>query len=235
MTLVCIMTHLQSQDLFDRHLGLWEAHCCPLVVFCPADAVVNPRGHHVWAYGTRSHHDAMANRRFKEMLNMLTWTQFDSFWIFEGDALCLAPCLPFADNHLAVLGANCFYDDRPDKPFEGSLFTHPPLYLSRAGLDAVLPHLNALPDEVNGGFWDRAYGLAIERAGITPFDFLKAGKGFARNTVELHDYKAAYEAAAAGAVMFHGIKSEQALRVIRQGHEDAKANGKLCHGLEIPL
>lgn len=250
-TLIVVMCHSQSQDILDRHLPLYDANGEHIVLFCPADAVVNPRGHCVWAYGTRSHHDSMANRRFKELINMLAWTTFDRFVIFEADALCLTPAIPFffewsgdpkgsivravKDFTKPYLCGNVFHDNTPGKKFDGSTFIHPPLIFTRDGLMIIADHLNMMRDDCEQGFWDRMLGLACENAGIEPMDFMAKGLGFARNTVGIRDEQCAYQAAADGAVMFHGIKSYSALEAITQGHAQAKANGKLREGLEIPL
>lgn len=247
-TLVAVMCHAQGQDILDRHLPLFEQHGLPMVLFCPADAVVNPRGHHVWAYGTRSHHDAMANRRFKELLKMLVWTSFHRFVIFEADALCLGAIPVFFEwDHSAqsvgggpakdwdrpFICGNVFHDNGPDRKFKGSTFIHPPLIFTDVGLSAILPHLDALPDDAEYGFWDRYLGLACENAGIEPMDFMSKGLGYAENTI-LWDSQA-HDAAADGRIFFHGCKHETVLKAILAGHELAKATGKLRHGLEIPI
>lgn len=243
------MAHRECQETFDRHLSLWEQHQCDMVVFTPEDATINTRGHFLWAYGPRGHHNAAANRRFKELLKMCARCDYTRFLICEYDALCLTPAIPifYERTHTdgrwlngknwerPYLCGNVFHDDTPDKKFVGRTFVHPPLIITKAGLNLLLPHLNALPDDAEGGFWDRLLGLACERAGIEPMDFMEHGLGFARNTIEPDTVGDAHDAAANGAIFFHGVKGPSALEAIQAGHALAKANGKLRHGLEIAL
>lgn len=246
-TLVVIMAHADIQGTFDRHLKLWEAHGCDIIVYSPVDSVCQPRGHLGVLYGQKGHHSAEANRRFKRLISFLATTAYDRCVIFEYDALCLTPAIPIffqwkrakdlksRDFTRPYLCGNVFHDDGPDKKFQGRTFVHPPLIFTHAGLDLLLPHLNALPDDAELGFWDRTLGLACERAGIEPLDFMAHGLGYAQNTIEQRQWKSAHDAAMNGSIFFHGVKDETVLRMLIEAHEHAKANGKLRHGLEIAL
>lgn len=249
-TLVCIMGHRECQETFDRHLPYWQAHGCDMVIFCPEDSIVNTRGHFLWAYGPKGHHSASANRRFKELLNACCKTSYDRYVIFEYDALCLTPAIPFfyemskerylrpkdgKDFDRPYLCGNVFHDNTPDKKFKGSTFVHPPLIMTRAGLCIIADHLNMLPDDAELGFWDRMLGLACENAGIEPMDFMAKGLGYARNSIEPQHYEEVWNAAGDGRIFWHGVKTEGALARILDGHQIAKANGKLREGLEIPI
>lgn len=244
-TLLVVMVHAEAQETFDRHLPLWEAHGCDIIVFCPFDAIVSTRLP-VWAVGKRSHHGAEANRRFKELLRMLERTTYDRFLICEYDAFCLSPKIPvffqWSDQHSMptknfsrpYVCGNVFRDDRPDRGFEGTTFIHPPLLFTHYGLQDINVQLKHLPDRCEGGFWDRMLGLACEEAGIEPLDFMKHGLGYAQNTIEQHQFGSAFEAAANGALFLHGCKSPEALAVIEAGHGEAKRHGNLPP-LEIPV
>lgn len=244
-TLLVIMAHREAQETFDRHLPLWEAHKCPLLVYCPTDSQIHyPRGCTAVCYGNASHHDAMANRRFKNLISFIANMGFDAYWIFEYDAICLSAGLPHFffrgtghsnDFESPIIGANYFYDDRPDRGFIGTLFTHPPLYLNKAGVRALDAQLKRLQDDCEQGFWDRMVGLAIQNdMGIAVVDFLKRGLGYAENTIQYPQQ--AIRAVENGAIFIHGIKNSPGLlHDLIGAHEYAKANGKLRHGLEIPL
>lgn len=239
------MSHKGAQETFDRHLPLFAAHGCDIIVYSPCDAPCETRGHLGVLYGTASHHDAMANRRFKRLLSFLANTNYDRHFICEYDAFCIKPNIPIffewgdfqeKDFTRPYLAANVFRDNSPDRKFVGTTFCHPPLLFSRQGLATILPHLNALADDCEFGFWDRYLGLACENAGIEPMDFMKHGLGFARNTIEFgRDCTDATDAAANGAIFFHGCKSVEALTHIKVGYATAKANGKHRHGLEVAL
>lgn len=254
-SLVVVMVHKEAQEVYDRHLRFWEANSPDIVCFCPEDSIVNPHGHRIWAYGQRGHHNVWGNRRFKECINMAWNTTYQRVCVFEYDAICVQQNIPVffewdlrqvtdglgvglasrKDFSHPYLAANVFRDNRPDRGFIGTTFTHPPLIFSRQGLDVIRPLLNALPDDAESFFWDRTLGLALENGGIEPFDLMKAGLGYAQNTIEVQHYASAHEAACKGAIFWHGVKSEGALEVILNGHEIAKQHGTLRQGLEVAL
>lgn len=245
------MSHREAFDTWERHRPYYESHGHDIIVYSPVDSVCPPSGHLGILYGNRGHHSPEANRRFKRLISFLATTVYDRFVVHEYDSLCLTPTVPrfFEWDHSGqtigggpakdwdrpFLCANVFRDNRPDRGFVGTTFCHPPLIFTRVGLHIINTHLQQLADDCESGFWDRMLGLACENAGIEPMDFMKHGLGFARNTVEVSDLADAHDAAAAGAIMFHGIKSELALRAIKDGHEFAKRNGKLREGLEIAI
>lgn len=228
------MCHREAQDIFDRHLYEWEKHGHDIVCFCPSDSVVQT-GHRIWAFGSRSHHNAEANRRFKELIYMMSVTHYERFVIFEGDSFCLSPVLPFfrvdAFND-ALLCGNVFRDDRPDRGFMGTTFIHPPLILTKTALSVLVPALKALADECERGFWDRMLGLACEERGIPTLDFLRHGLGFSRNTIEAADIASAVTAVRKGAVMVHGVKDAE---VHRRLVETFQAGTEMKVGLDIRL
>lgn len=205
------MAHAQAQATFDRHLPLWEAHGCPILVYCPANSQVQTR-HPVLAYGKASHHDAEANRRFKFLLRHLERSLYDKFVVFEYDSFCLTPQLPLNDPAIA---GNIFYDGEHLKNgFEGESFIHPPLMFEAFALQSLNEVLQEMPDTACRGFWDRLLGYATEKGSWWCRDFLADGIGFSRNTIETTDIPAVEKAVLAGATLIHGCKTEQCLKAI---------------------
>lgn len=245
-TLVVVMAHAGAGATLFRHLPHFEKHEQDIVIFTPEDSVVGTFRHWVWAYGKASHHDAGANRRFKELINMAWLTSYERVYVFEYDALCLSKGLPgffmrrsdgTKDFDYPIIAGNVFTELRPESEtgFKGQTYIHPPIFANRLGLNMLRAQLNMLPEDCELGFWDRMVGLACERVGLKPLDFQTKGLGFARNTIENGDINDAYDAAKSGAIFFHGIKSSRVLEALLHGHQTAKNEGRVKEGLEIPL
>lgn len=202
------MAHAAAQNLVDRHIQIWESQGGTLMFFCPGDAVVKTE-YPVIAYGRKSHHDAMANRRFKWLFAFLArYTLADWYLIDEGDSFCAIPQIP--DLQSGCLWATAWKNDDPK--FIGKHFLHPPLYMDRDTLLKANDALQKLPDESELGFWDRMLGLACDRYQVEWRGYLSLS--FSRNTIEDTDIDAAVAAKRQGAVFFHGVKSRKAFEAL---------------------
>lgn len=210
-SLVIIMAHREAEATCRRHLPLWQSHNCDMIFYCPLNSIVNV-GYPVLAHGLASHHDTMANERFLKLLCLLEKTIYNQFIIYEYDAMSLRSDLS-SFRKPDVLYGNVFRDNRPEREFIGTTFVHPPLIFGRTALRRMLDV--QISPSLEHGFWDRLLGLMIERAEIQTFDFLAAGHGFARNTIEPPEYATARNAARAGAYLFHGVKTEECLNHLR--------------------
>jgi len=225
-TLVVIMAHKESQETFDRHLPLWSRHGHEMIVYCPCDSVIDPRGNPMLSFGRKSHHDAMANARFRELIRMLTWTQFGRFVVHEYDSLCVGDSIPhfvLDGTEGPLLAGNVFRDVRPDRGFAGTTFIHPPFVFDYGTAKMILNALDRVSMDLEFGFYDRLLGLVAERADIPLYNFMENGSGFARNTIEEHDLNDAEAAASGGTVFYHGVKSQAALDAILRGRDRLKA------------
>lgn len=233
-TLVTIMAHgdREAQKAFDRHLDFWRAHGLPLLVMCPEDSQVRT-GLQILLIGKRGHHGVNGNMRFRALLETLVKLDYDRHIIFEYDSLCLVPDIP-AGNKDGVYGM-VFNDDRAvrslpgsRKEFEGRTFIHPPIVLNRFTMLQVLDSMSGIPDDVEHGFWDRWLGLACERRNIPVHCFRSHGLGYSQNTIGKAELPEACESAAHGAVLFHGVKSKEALQAIVDARQFGigRLNGK---------
>lgn len=204
---VTIMAHKDSQATFDRHAPYWADHGWPVAVTCPIDSPVKtdfakfPIGH-------RCHHGPEAIRRFREILMWIWKVGADWNLIYEYDSLCLTPKVPEECFRLRGLWANVFPNN--DHKFRGSFYTHPPLLVDHGTLTDIVKH--PLPDTFERGFWDRWLGLVCERAKIPVHHY--ENLGFSRNTIESCHLVNGVAAVIEGAVMIHGIKTDEALRVL---------------------
>jgi hypothetical protein len=210
--LTIIMAHKEVQETFDRHLPVWTKLNPELVVFCPLDSILDTRGHELWAFGRKSHHDAEANRRFKHLIVRTSRMIYNATMILEYDALAFE----YPEILRESIGCNVFRDDRPERGFIGTTFAHPPLYMGYHANNMLCRELEKLPNDCEQGFWDRMLGLAIENGNIPTHNFLMHGQGFSRNTIEPHDIPACVEAVRNGATMIHGVKTEACFNAIME-------------------
>lgn len=206
-TLSVIMGHADAQATFDRHLPLWKSNGTDLMVMCPQDAVLQT-DIPVLALGRKGHHSAMANWRFRQLLEFLTRLRYDWFVVHEYDSICVSPEIPPCP--VTAISANLFTADQPE--FKGHHFLHPPLQLGPDVLWRILDAMRKLPDDSERGFWDRLIGYACELADVAMVPYGKLG--FSKNTIHPEDIPAAVDARKKGAVMYHGVKTEQVLRAL---------------------
>lgn len=207
-TLTVIMAHREAQGAFDRHLNFWKSHGTDLLVMCPQDSVVETNLQ-VLCLGKKGHHSAMANWRFKTLLQYLTKVSYEWFFLNEYDSLCLTPALPPCPTE--SISSNLFTANQPE--FRGHHFLHPPLQFSQSVLGRIVTALNKLPDYSENGFWDRLLGYACELGKVPMAAYNNLG--FSRNTIEPGDIQAAVQARKNGAVLYHGVKTEPVLRALR--------------------
>jgi hypothetical protein len=203
-TLIIIMGHAEIQATFDRHLPLWEKHGCPLLVVCPVDSILSTKWP-VLAMEKSSHNGPHINRKFRRILEFCQTMRYDRFVFMEYDALCIG-CIPTPGGHIT---GNLFTSDQ--KEFQGHYFLHPPICFDQKALEPLVKFAKTVPDETDG-FWDRYLGYLCEY-GKVPFvgyEWL----GFARNTIEPHMIPDAVAARKAGAVFFHGVKTEAVLNAL---------------------
>lgn len=209
-TKTVIMAHAEpaAEDAFNRHLPFWRRHSSDISVMCPLDSQVKT-GLPIMPIGTRGHNGPEANRRFKKLLEILTMMDYDRYVIFEYDSLCLSPDLPQRVSEPG-LWCNLFDEDQPTaRGFKGSHFTHPPLVMDKGTLRDIVRRGEQVSDEAERGFWDRWLGLVCELGSIPMRGYGRLG--FSKNTITESELPEAVKAVHGGAVMVHGVKSENVL------------------------
>lgn len=212
-TLLCVMAHREAQATFDRHLGLWRAHGYPILVMCPTDSPVQT-GIQTVLVGKRGHHSDGANARFRTFLKtLLDLEQYDSFFIHEYDSVCLCPKVPEVVLRNRYLWCNRFKNDFADPKFIGTQFLHPPFFMTREVIHAVLKTVGreAIEDHAEHNFYDRWLGLVADKACGT---FLPQGYdrlGYSQNTILPAHMDEAKQAVREGARFIHGVKTETVL------------------------
>jgi len=210
-TLIVVMAHKEAQETFDRHLPYWEAHGSPIVVWCPSTALVKT-SHEQLGFGTPSHHDAEANRRFKAMCRMcLSKTEYDRFVIFEYDAICVRKDFPWGTDPLEIRGS-WFHDKYKTcggTGWRGHWFCHPPFLIHRPAMEKIVSRQETFPDDIEAGNWDRMFGTAAEEEGLGMYNLRSTVPpvAYTANSFEHGYYHEALAYAKSGAYMFHGIKT----------------------------
>lgn len=209
-TLTVIMTHSKVQDTFDRHLPHW-LRVSPredILVAMPSGDTMHT-DLMVTICGANQHNGPEVNRKVKQLFRFMEKFERGRFVFHEYDSLILAPEIPNLDD--SMLWGNRFVNNG-EKRFKGSQYFHPPITMSKAVLAYLNKVLDGIPDEAELGFWDRLIGYACDVGQLAASGYEQLG--FARNTVEPRMIPEAVAARKAGAVFFHGVKSEAALNAI---------------------
>jgi hypothetical protein len=209
--LITIMAHAGGQAAFDRHMPYWQSnareHQAELLVTCPVDAQV--KTDRALILGKAEHHGVASILRFRAILTALHRLRRDWYVLFEYDSLCLTPRFPNVFNSPA-LWANAFDNNTPDPKFRAMHYFHPPLIFDWYTLNQITQAMMNVANHAEQGFWDRWLGLVSEIGKITWRGYDNVG--FAKNTIEPQHFPELKKAIAGGAVMIHGIKTEQALK-----------------------
>lgn len=203
-----------------RHLPYWTQHKAPILFFSPADKALRVEGHQALAWGKASHHGPGSIERFKYLLHHLQHrkesSEADRIILHEYDSICISQKFPETDP--TKVSANAFFNRDQDKRFVEKMYCHPPLAIPMSLLPAINAAFKAMPNDAGGGFWDRAFGEACDRAGIEIVSFAEhTGQGFSKNTIEPSsqlDMILVTGSAKCGVECFHGVKSKEVLDAI---------------------
>lgn len=230
-TLICVMAHKEAQETFDRHFNLWRSLDADMLVACPDNSKVTvPEKSKVMLLdiGRAQHIGMQSIIRIRTILEHLDGQKnYDRFVFFEYDSFCLGP-LP---DPRAMIMCPLFRDNAPDRGFTGTMFCHPPIMFTAAGLTKLVWEIKQMPMQWEQSVWDRWIGLAIERAGLFPIDMLASGEAYASNTIHPEQFPGLAKAVQGGAVFIHGCKTRECFDVIMKANKlralaaEVKANG----------
>jgi hypothetical protein len=217
-TFYIIMAHADARPTVLRHLPYWRhnAGTGPILLFFPIDATLNVDGCEHLAYGRRGHHGPESIQRFRFLLKHLVSraSAYDRVIIHEYDSICISPRFPETPEN--VVCANAFFNRDQDPRFTEKMYTHPPLVIPLPFLQRIVDVMASVPIEVGGYFWDRHFGSLCDRVGIEIVSFCEHTKqGYSKNTIEPEHWPSFKMAVQSGARVFHGIKTPEALNVLR--------------------
>jgi hypothetical protein len=215
--------HPIAEATFHRHLPEWEKHGQDILVYCPADKPITSRIRHPkLLYGSASHHDDMANQRFKFLISFLAGLNYESVTVHEYDSICLAKDMTPIKNR--EIHGNWFHDSNIER-WGSSTFIHPPLRIGEGALAELADMIehNELPEQKSEGFWDRLLGMYVEAcAGLGCIECVPFGaRGVSKNTIEKEDHESFAKAVRAGAVWIHGVKDKEAYDMLKKAYAEA--------------
>jgi hypothetical protein len=209
--LVNIMAHGRALDTLKRHMPFFEEHLQgDFIIWTPQDDPIYYGAMPVQHTGFKGHDGVEALRRFRYMLRSLSEGPHERLAILEYDCVITAGWPEFPPTALAGI----FFPEPHHETFKGRQFPHPPLFMRRMTCQALVRAFDRIPLNSEGGMWDRALGLAMDLAGIDPFDLHQDGRAFSHNTIHPAHYDGLREAARNGATYFHGVKDAETLRVL---------------------
>lgn len=205
-TLQIIGAYAGAQEAFDRHLPFWK-HCnADVLVTSPADSPIITDQPQLLE-GRKGHHGTAGLYRYLFLLEWLRNTKYDRFVFHDYDSFNLEQEYP---EPTSPVSGPCFSDLRPDRPFIGSLYIHPPIMITAQGLELIHQRKGAIGDSIEGGFFDRWLGYLCQAAGILVTDWYPKGICFTRNSFDRPEILAeAVKAIENGAYMIHGVKTAE--------------------------
>jgi hypothetical protein len=218
-TLVTIMAHRDAQETFNRHFNLWFGLGHDLLIACPQRQSVKlpewrggfgDRQINTLEVGKAEHSGVNSIIRLKTILEHMNGMGYERYAFLEYDALILGKKLPLQVGD--VMGP-IYRDNGADRGFEGTMFIHPPILFTAAGLAEVVRIMQGMPLTAEKSVWDRWLGYCIESSHLQWINAFDHGLAFTMNTIHPDRYEALFEAVKLGATLVHGVKTEECLRV----------------------
>lgn len=215
---IVVMCHSSDdcKSAIIRHLPYWQQHGAPILFYSPADKPLFIPAHQNLAWGKAAHHGPASIERFRYLLDHMIHRAAGAkrLIIHEYDSLCISKEFPQTDPDKVY--ANAFFNRDNDPRFSEKMYCHPPLVIPITLLPKIVEAGNALGNESGGGFWDRAFGKWCDTAGVEIVSFTEhTRQGYSQNTVEPAHYGSLLTNVTAGVRVFHGVKNEIVLGMIR--------------------
>jgi hypothetical protein len=196
-----------SQATFDRHLPFWEHHNWPIVIICPKDSVVTTK-HEVVSVGLTSHSGTNGYLRCERILELITERKPRWTIINEYDSFCLDPRPELKKGFWGNIQPG--YDL---SQFVCNRYPNPPWTLDLESAKTMLAFHRKYPDIEEGGFHDRLLAAWSTLSGVPLIGFHL--KGFSNDTLlERDSGELERRIIHHGACWIHGVKTENALKII---------------------
>lgn len=201
--LTVVMAHGGAQEIFDRHLPLWEAHGWPIEVVCPEDDRVKTN-HRMSAFGKSEHHGREQRFRILEAMKWVLQLGYDCSVWFDYDSFCIHPNA-VKIRHIYDIQANVGENLEPWR-FLAHWYPGAPMVLTHSTLCQLVFAALQSPLVFEEGFADRLIGAwaQIGGIGVGTFD----PPGFWKTDINEAEWPNLDRALAAGAIWIHGVKSE---------------------------
>jgi hypothetical protein len=220
--LVVVHAHQGTEQRIKRHEEYWHRdvrgsnQSGTILVVSPTDSPVTYHGSRL-CFGEQGHHGPSSIARFKSVWRMLTALtgDFKQIIIHEYDSFIARRTTPDGVTDY-LLGsdfrANEFISNTPG--FDSHVFYHAPWIMTPHALKRICDALDYIPNDAEGGNFDRVLGLAIANSGINVEPFHE--EGFSKNTIEPAHYEELRAAIKGGAFAFHGVKSAECFNIIKE-------------------
>lgn len=214
--LVAVHAHAGVEETVKRHLPYWTRHGHEVVFFSPKDKPLGVEGVTSINLGNEAHSGPVSIVRFKTIWTELLKWNVDGYAIFEYDSICLSKEIPYSPRQFM---GNVVHDGLAGT--HGYQFVSPFYYLApwimpKPILAQIVESIRTLPNNVEGGFYDRYLGFALARAEIPHAGLGQLG--FSLSTIKEPDLPAMNEAIQKGAVLIHGIKTAGVLDCAQRIH-----------------
>lgn len=213
-TLALVLAHGKAADVVARHLPVWKKQAAQILFFTPVDDPLKDLPAGQYSVGQSKAYSADTNLRCREALRLGALSHFEHVLLIEYDSLIFSDIpekyLPPPDGVSAPVFHNA------DPKFKGKFYLHFPQLFTRAGAQATVAAMDALPLDAEHGFTDRYAGLAVEKAGIPVLDLNPTGFVCTHNEIDdkkLPDVLAKYKA---GARWSHGVKTEKVFKALQK-------------------
>lgn len=196
--------HGRAQDVFDRHLPLWQRHGCPITVFSPDE---NPLNTSLQKVNHPYHGQGKDSSKLWELF--LVWMieqPEEEFVIFEYDSFCLSKEIQFKKGLSGVV-----LDNLSGNSFMNHRYCGHPLGLDKYSAAKMLLVLREYPDVIEQGYIDRMYPALASLAGIPLLGWNP--RGLCYNTILPEHIQQLKDSITSGGRMFHGIKTKEMLDV----------------------
>jgi hypothetical protein len=196
-TLVVVMGWGGSQEIFERHLPLFEHHNCPILIWTPINAPYDTV-HEQFSIAPSAHAYEHAYERCRSMILELARRKCDRYLVLEYDSFSLEPVIPDCNEFRGNL------QDNREFRFRAPRYPTPPWLIQGEQMQRMAWLLRRMQNVLAFGYMDRMWGELARLANIPLFNHNPVG--FTRSTVEIRHAPDMIKWAEGGGTMIHGVK-----------------------------
>lgn len=212
-----VMTHSEAIETVKRHIELWKKNSEEIIFISPVDSPMTETGI-ISGYienliGKAEHHGELSAQRIEQIFEYALMKDFDYLILTEYDAFFTEKIPDYLlpdDNSVTAIK---YRQNKPIK-FKGRYYLHYPMIFTKKSLSKTYQKLSTI--KTNDRYYsDRFIGMAVDLAQLQVKDLLSYKKGFSKNTILPEHYPQLRQAVKEGAIAFHGVKTEECLKLVR--------------------
>jgi hypothetical protein len=205
------MTHKEAVPVVRRHLPIWERALGDFVFTSPEDSAMDQSDLKEVLIGKAEHHGELSARRIIKIFEYALSKKWEYFCLLEYDAIVLDFPKDVIPERGGVSAAK-YVQNKPHK-FTAKFYLHYPMLFTREGARKVLELLPSIGGN-DRQFSDRFIGKAVQLGEIPVKNLIKLNLAWTKNTITEKHRIPLKKARKKGAVFFHGVKTEEILRII---------------------